>query len=151
MSVRRALLALALVLAAGVLVAQQAPEASRFATVDVYIDSTEPLAAWQFELAERRGSMQVVGIEGGDSAVFDDPPYYDKATVARGAADRVIVADYTLSARATLPVGRTRVATVHVRLAGSAEPDYDLRLIAAGAADGQPLDANISFDTRMER
>jgi hypothetical protein len=48
-------------------------------------------------------------------------------------------------------VGRTRVATVHVRLAGGAAPNYDLRLVAAGAADGRPIDAKISFDTRNGR
>jgi hypothetical protein len=154
MSARRGALAaiatLALLAAAGGLVAQQL-EQGRFATVDVYIDSAEPLAAWQFELGERRGSMQVVGIEGGANASFGDPPYYDRAAVERAAADRIIVADFSLSPPASLPVGRTRVATVHVRLAGSAAPDYDLRLVAAGAADGRPIDAKISFDTRNGR
>ena len=46
--------------------AQQQP-ATRFAVVDVYVDSAEPLAAWQFELTERGGRMQVVGIEGGET------------------------------------------------------------------------------------
>jgi hypothetical protein len=137
-------------LTAGGLVAQQR-EQGRFATVDVYIDSAEPLAAWQFELGERRGAMQVVGIEGGDNASFGDPPYYDRAAVDRAAADRIIVADFSVSPPASLPVGRTRVATVHVRLAGGAAPNYDLRLVAAGAADGRPIDAKISFDTRNGR
>jgi hypothetical protein len=151
MSAQRVLLAavgaLAL-LAAGALLAQQN---TRFATVDVYIDSTEPLAAWQFELGERRDTMQVVGIEGGESASFGDPPYYDRAAVERAAADRIIVADFSLSPPQSLPVGRTRVATVHVRLAGGAAPDYDVRLVAAGAADGRPIDAKISLDTRNGR
>jgi hypothetical protein len=155
MSARRALLgavtAVAL-LAASALVAQQnARETGRFAVVDVLIDSAVPLAAWQFELGERRGAMQVVGIEGGDNASFGDPPYYDRAAVERAAAERIIVADFSLSSPAGLPVGRTRVATVHVRLAGNAAPDYDVRLVAAGAADGRPIDAKISLDTRNGR
>lgn len=155
MSARRtcigAIAALAL-LAAGALVAQQnAARSGRFATVDVFIDSAEPLAAWQFELGERRGAMQVVGIESGDNASYGDPPYYDRAAVERAAADRIVVADFSLSPPAGLPVGRTRVATVHVRLAGSAAPDYDVRLVAAGAADGRPIDAKISLDMRNGR
>jgi hypothetical protein len=50
-----------------------------------------------------------------------------------------------------LPRGRARVASVHVRLTGNAPPDYDLQLVAAGAADGHPIDATISFDTRTGR
>ncbi|HZF28753.1 MAG TPA: hypothetical protein VE907_06530 [Gammaproteobacteria bacterium] len=155
MSARRALLAavgaLAL-LVAGALVAQQIEQQrGRFATVDVYVDSPEPLAAWQFELGERRGTMQVVGIEGGENASFGDPPYYDRAAVERAAADRIIVADFSLSPPESLPVGRTRVATVHVRLTGGAAPDYDARLVAAGAADGRPIDAKISLDMRNGR
>lgn len=122
---------------------------TRFAVVDIYVASDEPLAAWQFELAERKGFMQVVGIEGGDAS-FAEPPFYDRAAVEQGDADRIIVADYSLSPPAELPVGRTRVASVHVRLAG-AEPDYDVRLVAAGAADGRPIDAEISLATRSGR
>jgi hypothetical protein len=133
------------------LAAPQEAAPARFAVVDVYVDSAEPLAAWQFELAERGGGMQVVGIEGGDGASFGgEPPFYDRGAVDRGAADRIIVADYSLSPAADLPVGRTRVASVHVRLA-SAAPDYDLRLVAAGAADGRPIDAEISFAMRTGR
>jgi hypothetical protein len=152
MTAARALLVVLAALAPLNLVAQQeSAAAGRFATVDVYIDSAEPLAAWQFELAEHRGAMQVVGIEGGDAATFDAPPFYDRAAVDRGAADRIIVADFSLSPAADLPVGRTRVATVHVRLEGGGSPDYDLRLVAAGAADGRTLDARISLDTRTGR
>jgi hypothetical protein len=129
----------------------QPPAAGTFAAVDVYIDSAEPLAAWQFELEERRGAMQVVGIEGGGLPGYGAPPHYDRAAVERGAADRIIVADYSLSPAAALPVGRARVATVHVRLANAAPPDYELRLIAAGSADGRPIDANISIETRTGR
>jgi hypothetical protein len=131
--------------------AQQDFAPSRFAVVDVYVDSVEPLAAWQFELAEGSGSMQVVGIEGGNGAGFAEPPYYDRAAVANGEADRVIVANFSLRTTLELPRGRTKVATVHVRLRGAAPPDYELRLVAAGAADGRPIEAKISLDARTGR
>jgi hypothetical protein len=128
-----------------------AQQGARFGVVDVYVDSAEPLAAWQFELRERHGTMQVVGVENGESASYDTAPYYDRTAVARGAADRIVVASFSLRPAAELPVGRARVATVHVRLVGDANPDYELRLVAAGAADGRPIDAAISLDTRVGR
>ena len=135
----------AALLAAGIeLAAQQS--AGRFTVVDVYVESNEPLAAWQFELAERAGRMQVVGIEGGGNAVFGEPPFYDRNAVDTGSADRIVVADFSLRGAGELPSGRTRVARVHVRLEGAESPDYDLTLVAAGAADGRPIAAAISFD-----
>ena len=130
--------------------AQQQP-ATRFAVVDVYVESDEPLAAWQFELTERGGRMQVVGIEGGENASFGEPPFYDRGAVERGAADRIIVADFSLSDAQELPRGRTRVARVHVRLANDESPDYQLRLTAAGSTEGRPIDAEISLDTGTGR
>lgn len=122
-----------------------AASAVRFTTLDVFVASSEPLAAWQFELAERNGRMTVVGVENGDSAAFRDAPYYDLETLQRGAADRIVIADFSLSNAASLPVGRTRVATVHLRLTGTAAPDYEVRLIAAGNSAGEPIDAAISL------
>jgi hypothetical protein len=129
-------------------IAQPAPTVVRFAAIDVYIDSIEPLAAWQFELTDKSGSMTVVGVENGDSAAYRDAPYYDLDAVSADRADRIVVADYSLAARNDLPVGRTRIATVHVRLIGGQAPDFDLRLIAAGNIDGRaiPAEANLEFD-----
>lgn len=125
--------------------------ASSFDVVDIYVDSARPLAAWQFELEEAGGRMQVVGIEGGEAAPYAAPPYYDREAVAEGTADRIIVAAFSTRAPDDLPVGRTRVASVHVRLEGGTPPSYELTLIAAGAADGSRIDAEIDFDTRNGR
>ena len=114
---------------------------ARFATIDVYVDSPEPLAAWQFELSEATGAMAVVGVENGESAAFAGTPHYDLDAVAQGRAERIIVADYSLGEGATLPTGRTRVATVHVRLTGAQTPRFELQLVAAGNAAGQSIDA----------
>ena len=119
----------------------------RFTTVDVYLQTEEPVAAWQFQLRESSGRMRVVGVENGDSAAFGEAPYYDLAAVASGTAERVIVADYSLNPPAELPSGRTRVATVHLRIEGPGHPDYVLNLMAAGGADGTPIAAAIELDT----
>jgi hypothetical protein len=130
-----------------------AAPAVRFTAIDVYVESTEPLAAWQFELAEATGSMTVVGIENGDSEAFSGTPYYDLDAVAADQADRIIVADYSLAAREELPLGRTRVATVHVRLMGTQTPDFELQLIAAGNANGEAIlaSANIELEDGRAR
>ena len=138
-------------LAASFELAAQQGAATRFAVVDVYVDSAVPLAAWQFELHERHGAMQVVGVENGESRAYPDAPYFDRAAVERGSADRIIVASFSVRPPAELPVGRARVATVHVRLTGDAAPDYRLQLVVAGTTDGRPIDAKISLDTRNGR
>jgi hypothetical protein len=35
----------------------------KFVTADIYLESSVPVAAWQFELSDRAGGMQVVGVE----------------------------------------------------------------------------------------
>jgi hypothetical protein len=90
--------------------------------------------------------MVVVGVENGESQAFAGTPHYDLDAVAQGRAERIVVADYSLGESATLPVGRTRVATVHVRLAGARTPEFELQLIAAGNAAGQAIDAAVVFE-----
>jgi len=120
---------------------------TRFTTLDVYVESTEPLAAWQFELREASGRMRVVGVENGETAAFGDAPYYDLAAVSQGTADRIIVADYSMRQDVELPTGRNRLATIHMQIEGTAEPVYVLNLMAAGGANGEPIQATIDFDT----
>lgn len=127
--------------------ASLAPPADvRFATIDVFVDSPEPLAAWQFELTDTAGAMTVVGVENGASPAFPEAPHFDLAAVQQGRADHIIVADYSLADRAVLPTGRTRIATIHVQLAGAVAPDLALDLIAAGNADGQPIRVEANFE-----
>lgn len=123
----------------------------RFAALDIHLESAEPVAAWQFELSEAAGRMRVVGVENGDSPAFAKAPYYDRKAVNDGRADRIIVADFTLRPAAELPAGRVRIATVHVRLTGGAEPDYVLRLVTAGNARGEPIRASVHLTTQSRR
>ena len=120
----------------------------RFAAVDVYLDSDEPVAAWQFELADRRGMMKVVGVEQGESAAFERVPYYDREAVRRGQADRIIVADYSLADVDELPSGRSRIATIHLMLSGDSDADFNLQLVTATTYDGEVMDARISLAVR---
>jgi hypothetical protein len=147
----RALVAsLAVLGVAAALSSSAQPEAGRFTTVDLVLVSDTPVAAWQVELTERRGAMQVVGIERGDDATFRDPPFYDRVVLEREVTDRIVLASFSVSGAEQLPRGRVRVARVHVRTSG-ADPDYEARLVAAGTADGRPVDAQLSLETQTER
>jgi hypothetical protein len=107
----------------------------RFTYLDVYIDSKDqPLAAYQFELAAERGDVKIVGIEGGEHAAFKAPPYYDPAAMSQ---DHVILAAFNTGK--DLPTGKTRVARVHVQVAGEAKPEYVIKLEVAASSEGQPI------------
>ena len=127
------------------------PEPGFFTTVDVFVVSDTPVAAWQVELTERRGTMQIVGIESGDDSSFRDPPFYDRVATMRGAIDRIVLASFSLSEAEQLQRGRVRIARLHVRTIGAAQPDYEARLVAAGTADGRPIDAQLNLETQAER
>ncbi|MDE0178454.1 MAG: hypothetical protein OXP36_07625 [Gammaproteobacteria bacterium] len=123
---------------------------ARFVPVEVFLDSPQPVAAWQFELKDRNASMKVVGVENGGSDVFQRAPYYDREAVTRGDAGRIVVADYSLADESELPSGRVRVATLHLMLDGNA--DFDLNLIAATTADGRPIEtATVSLQETQTR
>jgi hypothetical protein len=116
---------------------EAATQSVRFAWVDIYVDSGDvPLAAYQFELAAETGSFQIVGVEGGEHPAFAAPPYYDPAALAH---DHVIIAAF--STDDDLPAGRTRVARIHVQIAGGETPDYVVKLIVAATADGTEIPA----------
>jgi len=88
----------------------------RFTTFDVMVDPrNQPLAAYQLEIKTRQGNVQIVGIEGGSHAAFQQPPYYDPKALQK---NRVILAAYNIQAAQNLPHTITRVATIHVSLTG---------------------------------
>lgn len=118
----------------------------RFVALNVHLESAQPVAAWQFELSESGGRMRVVGVENGDSPAFAEAPYFDRKAVNDGRADRIIVADFTLRPENELPVGKVRIATVHVRLTGDSKPEYVLRLVTAGNAAGKRVPASVHLD-----
>jgi hypothetical protein len=118
----------------------------RFAVIDVMLDSkAEPLAAYQVELTVTNNSVKIVGIEGGDPAVFRDAPYYDPAAMQ---GDRVILGAFTTTAVGQLPRGNARVASVHCLIAGPDKPIFNAKVVAAATAGGQPITVQISVKER---
>ena len=121
--------------------------AARFAVLDVFIDAgTTPLAAYEFEFSAKEGKVDLVGIERGDDANFQDPPYYDPAALAQ---DRAIVGAFSLAER--LPMGKTRVAQLHVRIGAGVQPKYDVKLRAAGSREGQAVPAEVTITEGVSR
>lgn len=120
----------------------------RFVAVDVYLQTSEPVAAWQFELSDKYGQMRVVGVENGESLAYRRAPYYDREAVRLGQADRVIVADYSLADINELPSGYTRIATIHLMQDDADDEDMESTLITATAHDGRVIDASIRLVLR---
>jgi hypothetical protein len=110
----------------------------RFVPVDIYVDSHEaPLGAWQIEFLGH-GDVELVGVEGGEHAAYQQPPHYDAAALMQ---DRVILA--ALNTTDDLPTGKTRVARLHLRVTG--EPTFETMLIVAGDAGGQRIEATATI------
>ena len=135
-------------LAAGLLAQQPATEEgrSRFGAMDIYIDSgSTPLAAYQVEFAATNGAVKIVGIEGGEHPAFRAPPYFDPKAIQN---DRVIIASFNTSAAASLPVGRTRVATIHYQTSDQKPLQFQLTLDTAADSHANKISVQASFEQR---
>ena len=135
-------------LAAGLSAQTAAFEEGRrqFRVVDIYVDAgSTPLAAYQLGFAATNGVARIVGIEGGEHPAFNQPPVYDPKALQR---ERVILASFSTRPAIGLPVGRTRVATIHYQTPDAAAPQFELKLQTAGDAQGNKIPAKASFEER---
>jgi len=80
-----------------------------------------------------------VGVEGGEHEAFAEPAYYDTAALMN---NRIIVAAFGMADE--LPTGKTRAATIHLQIAGDAEPEYELMLTVAGNREGNEIAVTIT-------
>jgi hypothetical protein len=118
----------------------------RFRAVEIWLDTKdEPLAAYQIEFKPGdafRDDVKIVGIEAGAHEQFANPPYYDPAAMQQ---ERVIIAAFSTARAETLPRGRTRIATIHVQIAGEAEPEFVTQATALATTDGRAIDAMVQI------
>ncbi len=121
---------------------------TRFCAVDIFIDSKgAPLAAWQIEFAATNGVAKIVGIEGGESGSFLNPPFYDPKAIQN---DHVIIAAFSTAPVTKLPTGKTRVATIHLQISGTIQPQFELKLQAASDANGNRIPVQPFFEERKK-
>ena len=116
---------------------------SAFKPIEIWIDShDQPLAAYQLEFKAVAGAVKIVGIEGGEPAAFRDPPYYDPAAMQQ---ERVIIGAFSTAAAANLPVGKMRIATIHVQVTGDSRPEFSISLTACATVDGKVIAAEATL------
>ena len=122
---------------------QAAAARSTFGYVDLFVDAGDaPLAAYQIDFHSTTGGLRIVGVEGGEHALYRDAPYYDPRAMQ---GDRVIIAAYAAGPREALPVGPVRVARVHVMYSSDADATLHATLDAAANFEGDAIDATIAW------
>ena len=134
--------------AAELLAQQSADEEgrTRFCAVDIFIDSgSTPLAAYQVRFAATNGTAKIVGIEGGEHPAFRQPPFYDPKAIQN---DVAIVAAFSTAPSAELPTGKTRVATIHLRITQNSRQQFELKLQTTADAQGNKISCVASFEER---
>ena len=139
-------------LTCGRITAQSAGDAAvQFRAVDIYVDSKEmPLAAYQleFSVTNAASAAKIVGIEGGESPAFSEPPFYDPQAMQH---ERVIIAAFSTNTVDNLPKGKTRVATIHLQTARAVEPEFALKLETAADTTGNRIPAETSVEERKTK
>ena len=117
-----------------------------FTAVDIYVDSqNNPLAAYQLEFSGRGTQVRIAGIEGGEHDAFKAPPFYDPKAIQQ---ERVILAAFNTASASKLPIGKTRVATVHLQFAGPQPPTFFLKLHTASDSEGNTISIRTTFTER---
>ena len=130
------------------LLAQPAPDRMpRFQAVDLYVDSGKAsLAAYQLEFSVKSSNATVVGIEGGEHAAFKEAPYYDPKAIQK---ERVIIGAFNTSN--DLPRGKTRVATIHLRIDDYSALRMEVKNGTAATAKGTRIVVEVSFAERNSK
>jgi hypothetical protein len=124
---------------------------ARFLSVDVFVDAkTSALGAYQVEFAVETGKALVVGLTAGEHPAYaNTPPYYDPAALTPG-HERLIFAAF--STDASLPRGRTRVASIQLMVEGDATPQYAAKLVVAADEAGKAIGgATVSLSQGVQR
>lgn len=112
----------------------------RFTPVHIYLESEEEgIAAYQVEIVAVSGDAQIVGVEGSENPGFEKAPFYDPSALMGG---KIVIAGF--STDTSLPRGKKRVATLHMRESGKRDVIYEIRTIAVADEDGSPIWARAS-------
>ena len=122
------------------------PRPVHFTAFDIFVDSQRaPLAAYQLEFSGPARQVRITGIEGGEHAAFRIPPFYDPKAMQQ---ERVILAAFNSGSREKLPMGKTRVATIHLQFTGAQKPEFSLKPHTAADAEGKSISSHMTFEER---
>jgi hypothetical protein len=148
MSRRPRLLHAALVLALrGGRARRQRSPTPAFATVDVFVDSDMPVAAWRVELTERRGACES---SASSVATTRRSATRRSTTASLGApTQRIVLASF--SRRRSAVAARQSAHRTRARAHDRRGNARSARLVAAGTAEGRPIDAQLSLETQPGR
>jgi hypothetical protein len=120
--------------------------AAEFAVFDVYVDAgTEHLAAYQLKISDSHAAVKILSIEGGEHTSFSSAPKFDPKAIQR---DVIKLAAFSLDPAEKLPLGRVRVASLHVEIGPGMKPDWKAITEAAGGPDGKKISAAVSVVQR---
>ena len=119
---------------------------SHFTAFDVTIDPRgNSLAVYQLRIKLARGAMKVVGVESGDGVFAAKPPYYDRKALDKPDAEEIVIAMFVTADNARLPVGKTRVATIHLMTRDEDVPAFKSKLETVAGPDGIPFAADLTI------
>lgn len=122
------------------------PAPTHFTAIDVYVDPRgKPLAVYQLRIKLARGAMKVVGVESGEGAFAEKPPYYDRKAIDKPDAEEIVLAMFLTGDKPALPSGKTRVATIHLMTQGEAVPAFETTLETVAGPDGKPYPAQMEI------
>jgi hypothetical protein len=119
---------------------------AEFAVFDVYVDAgRESLAAYQLKISDDAAAVKIVSVEGGEHASFAEAPKFDEKAMQR---DVIKIAAFSLDAKKKLPVGRVRVASLHVEIGPGLIPEWKAVVEAAARPGGGKIKAEVSISKR---
>ena len=114
----------------------------RFESAEIFVDSGgEALAAYQVEIRYDRQRVKIIGLEGGETRAFREPPFYDPKGMAGG---RIIVAAFTTD-DSKAPERKSRVARLHLQVIGKLPVQLTIRLITAAKPGGERIQASANI------
>jgi hypothetical protein len=122
--------------------------AADFAVYDLYIDSQEPLAAYQVKISDRNRSAKILSVEGGEHTAYRQPPHFDPKAIQKNI---IKLGAFRADKSENLPIGKTRVASLHVEIFEGRQPDFEVVVEAAARPGGQTIAVQTVILKREEK
>ena len=121
--------------------------AAEFAVYDIYIDPhSDPIAAYQLKVWDKRAAIKIISVEGGEHPAFQKAPYFDPKAIQR---DVIKLAGFHVGNVDELPRRKIRVASLHVEIGPGLNPDLAVSIEAAARPGGSSLYPTVTLTKRI--